>query len=209
MNIKATLQSAKIIPVITIEKLEDALPLAKALLEGGINVLEITLRTPIALEAIKTIKAKHSDCIIAAGTVIEKDQVLKAKESGADIIVSPGMTTALLDAVKENQMEYLPGITTCSEIIKARENGYHFLKFFPAAQSGGVKTLNAFSAVFPDIDFCPTGGVNADNFTDYLSLKNVICVGGSWLTPKKYIQDGDFHQITDLAKFLKNTLSTL
>lgn len=209
MDMKKTLKSAKIIPVITIKNLENALPIAHALIEGGIKVLEITLRTSVALEAIKVIKEKHSDCTILAGTAIEPEQIQKAKVNGADIIVSPGITSRLIKAIKENNIDYLPGVATCSEIIKARENGYHFLKFFPAQLSGGIKTLKAFSAVFPDISFCPTGGVDAENFIDYLRLENVVCVGGSWLTPKKYIEVKDFQQITDLAKFVKNALSTL
>lgn len=200
MDIHNILKSVPVIPVIILNDIEHAIPLANALAEGGIRTLEITLRTTVALEAIKILKKKLPECIVGAGTVIKPSQLAEVKAVGADFAVSPGISSELIKAAKKENIPFLPGVATPSEILLAIQHGLSFLKFFPAALNGGVKMLHSFMSVFPDVQFCPTGGVTQENMMDYLSLKNVVCVGGSWLAPSDLIEHHQWKTITDLAR---------
>ncbi len=200
MTITSLLQKAPIIPVITIDKLEHAVPLAKALLEGGLNVLEVTLRTNVAIDAIAAITKAMPDCQVGAGTVLKAEQFSDIGKAGASFAVCPGITFSLVEAANKQNMPFLPGVTTPSEVIAAQELGCDVLKFFPANLFGGVNTLKAYVPLFQGIQFCPTGGVNPDNAKEYLALPNVISVGGSWLAPKDLIEKENWNAITKIAK---------
>ena len=192
--------SQKVVPVVVIENAEQAVGLAQALLDGGMNVIEITLRNTYALEAIKLIKKQFPQMIIMAGTVCTAEQLRAAVDAGADSIVSPGVTNSLLDTARELNIPYLPGVATASEILLAVEYGLTECKLFPATVVGGLSALKAFNGPYGDIRFCPTGGVTADYFNDFLALPHVMCVGGSWLAPTKMVREGDWQGITQLAK---------
>lgn len=194
-----TLSENPIIPVISIQQAEDALPLATALAEGGLRVIEITLRTEAALPAIERIAAALPEISVGAGTILNPQQFDRAVEHGAQFIVSPGTTDALLNHGIHQSVPYLPGIQTVSELMRGINAGYEFFKFFPAASAGGVAAIRALSAPFEGIQFCPTGGITADNAGDYLNLNNVACVGGTWLAPRELIEAGDWPAITRLA----------
>lgn len=189
-----------VVPVLVIHEVEHAIPLAKALIAGGIKVLEVTLRTPAALAVIKTIAENVPEAIIGAGTVTNAQQLKEVTEAGAKFAISPGMTADLLAAGASGGIPLIPGISSISDLMKAKDAGYTHLKFFPAEASGGVKALKSIGGPFPEITFCPTGGIGPANFTEYLSLSNVQCVGGSWLAPDDAIRNGDWNKITDLAK---------
>ncbi|WP_148253039.1 bifunctional 4-hydroxy-2-oxoglutarate aldolase/2-dehydro-3-deoxy-phosphogluconate aldolase [Aidingimonas lacisalsi] len=191
---------AEVIPVITIHRLEDAVPMARALVEGGLTVLEITLRTDCALEAIERIRHSLSGASIGVGTVLTPAQYRQAEQVGADFVVTPGATEALYRHGVESSVPMLPGIATISELMAGWQYGYRRFKFFPAEASGGVKALKAFSAPIPEAHFCPTGGISVDNAQDYLSLPNVMCVGGSWLTPQALVDAEDWDGIRELAR---------
>ncbi len=191
-------QLGPVVPVIVLEDADDATPLGEALLAGGIKVLEITMRTPAALAAIEE-AAKIDGAIVGAGTVLSKADLLNAKSAGAQFVVSPGFNEDIIEAAKEADMPLLPGAITPAEVMTLRSAGFHMLKFFPANTAGGPKMLQAFGSVFTDVSFCPTGGISAATASDYLSLSNVSCVGGSWLAPKDQIADKDFAAITNLA----------
>ena len=191
-------QLGPVVPVIVLEDADDATPLGEALLAGGIKVLEITMRTPAALAAIEE-AAKIDGAIVGAGTVLSKADLLNAKSAGAQFVVSPGFNEDIIEAAKEADMPLLPGAITPAEVMTLRSAGFHMLKFFPANTAGGPKMLQAFGSVFTDVSFCPTGGISAATASDYLSLSNVSCVGGSWLAPKDKIADKDFAAITNLA----------
>ncbi|MBE0464625.1 MAG: bifunctional 4-hydroxy-2-oxoglutarate aldolase/2-dehydro-3-deoxy-phosphogluconate aldolase [Halomonadaceae bacterium] len=191
---------AEVIPVITIERLEDAVPLGRALVEGGLSVLEITLRTDCALEAIKRMKKELTGASIGVGTVLTPAQYRQAEEVGADFVVSPGTTEALYRYGIESPVPMLPGVSTVSELMTGWQYGYRRFKFFPAESSGGVKALKAFGAPIPGARFCPTGGITVDNAASYLALPNVMCVGGSWLTPSKLVEAEDWDAIRKLAQ---------
>ena len=191
-------QLGPVVPVIVLEDADDATPLGEALLAGGIKVLEITMRTPAALAAIEE-AAKIDGAIVGAGTVLSKADLLNAKSAGAQFVVSPGFNEDIIEAAKEADMPLLPGAITPAEVMTLRSAGFHMLKFFPANTAGGPKMLQAFGSVFSDVSFCPTGGISAATASDYLSLSNVSCVGGSWLAPKDKIADKDFAAITNLA----------
>ncbi|MDN3521817.1 bifunctional 4-hydroxy-2-oxoglutarate aldolase/2-dehydro-3-deoxy-phosphogluconate aldolase [Halomonas ramblicola] len=191
---------AEVIPVIAIQRVEDAVPLARALYDGGLTVLEITLRTDCALEAIKRIKEALPQASIGVGTVLTPAQYRQAEEAGADFIVTPGTTEALYRYGVTSPVPMLPGVATVSELMTGWQYGYRRFKFFPAEASGGVKALKAFAGPLPDARFCPTGGINLDNAEDYLALKSVMCVGGSWLTPKSLVDAGDWDAIRQLAR---------
>ena len=178
---------AEVIPVITIERLEDAVPLGRALVEGGLTVLEITLRTDCALEAVKRMREALPGASIGVGTVLTPAQYRQAEQVGADFVVTPGATDALYRYGVESPVPMLPGVSTISE-------------FFPAESSGGAKAIKAFGAPIPEARFCPTGGITVDNAEDYLSLPNVMCVGGSWLTPKAMVEAEDWAGIRELAR---------
>ena len=191
MNATALLSTLRcpVIPVVVIDRLVDAVPLAEALLRGGISALEITLRTSAGLESISAMKHAFPDAIIGAGTVCSKQAYDSAADAGADFIVSPGATDTLFNAAKDHALPFLPGAVTASEVLKAIEHGYSVLKFFPAETSGGAPAINALAGPFPEVQFMPTGGITRGNLRDYLALSSVQAVGGSWLTPKQLIAD--------------------
>lgn len=191
---------AEVIPVLAIERLEDAVPLAKALVEGGLTVLEVTLRTDCALEAIKRMKAALPQASIGVGTVLTPAQYRLAEQVGADFVVTPGTTEALYRYGVESPVPMLPGVATISELMVGWQYGYRRFKFFPAEASGGVKALKSFAGPIPEARFCPTGGIGVNNAEDYLALDNVMCVGGSWLTPKSLVDAENWNGIRLLAK---------
>lgn len=195
---RAVCQAAPIVPVLVVKDVAHARPLAQALVAGGLPALEVTLRTPAALEAIK-IMAEVEGGIVGAGTLITPEDVRAAKEAGAVFGVSPGATDALLDACEAEGLPLLPGAATASEAMRLLERGYDMLKFFPAEASGGTPALKSLAGPLPQISFCPTGGVNPQNALDYLSLPNVICAGGSWVAPQSAMDAGDWGAIEKLA----------
>lgn len=194
------LQAAPVIPVLVIHDVATAVPMARALVEGGLPVLEVTLRTACALEAIAAIAREVPAAIVGAGTVCNADQLTMSQTHGAQFIVSPGSSQALFQAAHAAQIPLLPGVCTASEMIQAMDAGFSILKFFPAEANGGVAALKAFSGPFPQLQFCPTGGINRSNLADYLSVNSVIAVGGSWVTPPEAVQAQDWDTITQLAK---------
>ncbi len=193
------LQSSPLIPVITIDKPQHALPLCSALVAGGLKVLEITLRTPHALQAIKDVREALPDCWVGAGTVISKDQFAAAVDAGAQFVISPGATTELLANGLNASVPFLPGVASLTEMMEGYRLGYRNFKFFPAEVAGGVAALKAFYAPFPDVRFCPTGGITRQNASAYLACPNVRAVGGSWLTPKDAVASEDWEMIRHTA----------
>ncbi|WP_337843497.1 bifunctional 4-hydroxy-2-oxoglutarate aldolase/2-dehydro-3-deoxy-phosphogluconate aldolase [Rheinheimera sp.] len=189
-----------VVPVIVIKDLADAVPMAKALVAGGIRVLEVTLRTPVALEAIKLLSQEVPDAIVGAGTVTNAKQLADVIAAGARFAISPGSTRELLEAGKSSVIPLIPGIASISELMEGTTLGYTHFKFFPAEAAGGVKTLKSIHGPFSDIKFCPTGGINEKNFKDYLALPNVRCVGGSWIVPDEAIKTQDWGKITELCQ---------
>ncbi len=200
LSVKDILSLGPIIPVITLEKMEEALPLADALAEGGIRTMEVTLRTAAALDAIELLSAERKNMVTGAGTITTPDGFEKVKKAGAQFIISPGITESLLSAGRQCGVPYIPGISTTSEALLAMQHGFDCLKFFPAALAGGVPMLKNFSALFGNVRFCPTGGIDQKNMNEYLSLPNVLCVGGSWIVPVKAIREGQWGEITKLVK---------
>ena len=191
---------AEVIPVIVIDRIEDAVPMGRALVEGGLRVLEVTLRTDCAIEAIARLKKELPQASIAAGTVLTPAQYRQVEQAGADFVVTPGATEALYRYGVESPVPMLPGVATISELMTGWQYGYRRFKFFPAEASGGVKALKAFAGPIGEARFCPTGGINLGNASEYLALPNVMCVGGSWLTPKSLVDAGDWDAIRALAK---------
>ena len=191
---------AEVIPVLTIERIEDAIPLGRALVEGGLPVLEITLRTGCALEAIRRMNEALPGASVGAGTVLTAAQYRQAEQAGADFVVTPGATDALYRYGVSSPVPMLPGIATVSELMNGWQYGYRRFKFFPAEASGGVAALKAFAGPIPEAHFCPTGGITLENAESYLKLPSVMCVGGSWITPKKLIDNEDWEGIRALAK---------
>jgi 2-dehydro-3-deoxyphosphogluconate aldolase/(4S)-4-hydroxy-2-oxoglutarate aldolase len=189
-----------VIPVVRIERLADAVPLARALVEGGLTVIEITLRTPDALDAIRLVAMEVEGATVGAGTVLSPRQFDAAARSGARFIVSPGTTQELLDAAHESEVPLLPGAMTPSEIMSIHEEGYSVLKFFPAEQAGGARFLAALASPLPRARFCPTGGITAANAGAYLALDNVVCVGGSWVAPDAMVREGQWRRIAELSR---------
>ncbi len=189
-----------VIPVLKIARAADAAPLARALAKGGLPAIEITLRTRDALDAIRIASAEVPEAIIGAGTILSARQFDQAVDAGARFIVSPGTTQELLDAARVSDAPLLPGAITPSEIMAAAEEGYALLKFFPAEQAGGAAFLKALSSPLAGVRFCPTGGITAANAASYLSLPNVICVGGSWVAPDAMVEAGDWAAIEELAR---------
>lgn len=189
-----------VIPVLRITRAADAAPLARALAKGGLPAIEITLRTLDALDAIRIAAAEVPEAIIGAGTILSARQFDQAVDAGARFIVSPGTTQELLDAAGASEVPLLPGAITPSEIMAAAEEGYSLLKFFPAEQAGGAPFLKALSSPLAGVRFCPTGGITAANAASYLSLPNVICVGGSWVAPDELVDAGDWAAIEELAR---------
>jgi 2-dehydro-3-deoxyphosphogluconate aldolase/(4S)-4-hydroxy-2-oxoglutarate aldolase len=191
--------SCPVIPVVVIEDIEHAVPLAEALFSGGIAALEITLRTDLGLKAVSKLKAEFPDRSVGAGTVCTSDQFAAAADAGADFIVSPGATQALLSTASNHALPFLPGAVTASEVMRVMELGFSTLKFFPAETSGGAAALRALAGPFPSLRFMPTGGITRENLGDYLRLDNVLAVGGSWLTPRALCQAERWDQIEQLA----------
>ena len=189
-----------VIPVLKIQRAADAVPLARALAAGGLPAIEITLRTAEAIDAIRLAASEVPEAIVGAGTILTARHFDQATRAGARFIVSPGTTQELLDAARSTDVPLLPGATTPSEVMAAAEEGYKILKFFPAEQSGGVAFLKALSSPLAGTRFCPTGGVTPQNASAYLSLPNVICVGGSWVAPDNLVDEGEWGAITALAR---------
>lgn len=200
MQAKDILGVSKIIPVITIYDIKTSVDLAKALLDGGIQILEITLRTKEAFEAIRLISKEVPQAIVGAGTVINANMLETAKNIGAKFAISPGLNPIFAKEAKDIDLPLIPGIATASELMLALEFNYKYLKFFPAQVAGGVAMLKSLSAPFSEVKFCPTGGINLENMNDYLKLENVLCIGGSWLTPKELILEKKWQEITKLAQ---------
>ncbi|WQY36356.1 bifunctional 4-hydroxy-2-oxoglutarate aldolase/2-dehydro-3-deoxy-phosphogluconate aldolase [Helicobacter pylori] len=194
------LQISPIIPVVVIEDLSDTVPLAQSLVEGGVQIIEVTLRSSCALEAIELIAKNVPKMRVGAGTILNPTQLEQAQNRGAEFLISPGLTIKLLEYAKKKDMPLIPGVSSSSEVMQALELGYNALKFFPAEYCGGVKLLNAFNGPFKGVKFCPTGGISTDNMHSYLNLENVLCVGGSWLTPKNLIQNKEWDKITEICK---------
>lgn len=200
LNALQILQQGPVVPVIVIDDLTTAVPLARALVEGGIRVLEITLRTPVAIDAIRRIAGEVEGAIVGAGTVLTPDQFRACREAGSRFVISPGLTSNLLDAAKGEGIPLIPGIATISELMLGMDYGLDAFKFFPAEAAGGIPMLKAIAGPIPQIQFCPTGGITPSNYRDYLALKNVSCVGGSWLAPADKVRAGDFPAVTTLAR---------
>jgi len=200
MNSKEAMEISPIIPVIQIDNKSDALPLAKALQNGGINIMEITLRTQVALEAIKEVSFNIPSMNVAAGTVCNEEDLVKSKEAGAKFVFSPGISQELIQASRKHSVTLIPGVSTASEVMLAQNNNIFYCKLFPAIFSGGIEILRAFAGPFPKMNFCPTGGINLNNLEDFLNLENVVCVGGTWLIPKSVIKEKNFEKITKLCQ---------
>jgi 2-dehydro-3-deoxyphosphogluconate aldolase/(4S)-4-hydroxy-2-oxoglutarate aldolase len=194
------LQTVPVIPVLTIERLEDAVPVAEALVAGGLIVLEVTLRTPVALTAIEAIATALPKAVVGAGTLLRPADVAMALAAGAEFLVTPGTPDDLAAALMTSPVPVLPGCSTVTEAIRLRERGFRTLKFFPAGACGGPAFLRGIAGPLPDLTFCPTGGIDASNARDYLSLPNVVAVGGSWITPRKAVEAKDWGAIAALAR---------
>lgn len=199
MNARELLDLGPVMPVLVIEDAEQAVPLARALVDGGLFALEVTLRTPAALSAIRAIAAEVPQATVGAGTLLSPQDIAAAREAGASFGISPGATAGLLAAGQLVDWPFLPGVMTPSEILAARAAGYTTLKFFPAEAAGGCAMLKSFRGPFPDVQFCPTGGINAAGARDYLAQPNVGCVGGSWLAPLDLMAAGNWDSIRRLA----------
>jgi len=200
MNALDLVQHGPVIPVIVIHRLEDAVPMAQALVDGGVRVLEITLRTPIALQCMAAIAKAVPQAIVGAGTVRSADDAKAAFDAGCRFAVSPGYTAAVGRACRDLGLPLLPGVATASEVMAANADGLHFLKFFPATAAGGIPLLKALHGPFPDVVFCPTGGITLETAPQFLALPNVKVCGGSWLTPADAVASGDWARITTLAR---------
>ena len=192
-------QQVPVIPVLVVDDVAQAKPLAETLVAAGLPVLEVTLRTPVALDVIR-IMSEVPGSLVGAGTVLTPQDVANVKAAGAKFAVSPGATDNLLAAVRDQELPLLPGAVTSSEVMTLMEKGYDTLKFFPAEAAGGVSLLKSIGGPLPGVKFCPTGGIDAQKASDYLALSNVLCVGGSWVTPKAMVTAGDWDGIADLAR---------
>jgi 2-dehydro-3-deoxyphosphogluconate aldolase / (4S)-4-hydroxy-2-oxoglutarate aldolase len=199
LDLTSVLRRAPVVPVLIVDRVEDARPLGQALVSGGLPALEVTLRTPAALDAIRAM-AGIDGGVVGAGTILDIEQARAAVAAGAKFLVSPGATPDLLDAVRDLGVPLLPGVATVSEAMAARERGYRIVKFFPAGPAGGPGYMKSLASPLADVMFCPTGGVSLDNARDYLALPNVICVGGSWVAPADAVRTGDFRRIETLAR---------
>lgn len=206
MNALDVMKISPIVPVIALDDEKDALPLAEALFEGGIKIMEITLRTPAGLKAIEAIAKAMPEMHVGAGTVCNTLDMKKAIEHGSGFVFSPGISQELIVSAYENNIAFIPGVATASEVMLAQNSGLMHCKLFPATVAGGVSALKAFGGPFGEMRFCPTGGVSLNNMNDFLALPNVICVGGSWIVPKEAIARQDFRQITTLTKEALGTI---
>ncbi|UPT76639.1 bifunctional 4-hydroxy-2-oxoglutarate aldolase/2-dehydro-3-deoxy-phosphogluconate aldolase [Sulfurovum sp. XGS-02] len=200
MTAKEVMQISPIVPVIALEHIEDALPLAEALLEGGISIMEITLRTDAGLGSIEAISKALPQMHVGAGTVLNSREFENAVAHGAEFVFSPGISEDLMQTSKALNVALIPGVATASEVMLAKNNGFEHCKLFPATLAGGVEILKAFSGPFSSMRFCPTGGVNLENINDFLALENVLCAGGSWIVPKQAVKEKNFKQITQLCR---------
>ena len=198
-KLAALLRSGCVIPVLTIERLDDAVPLARALVAGGVRVLEVTLRTPVAIAAAKAIMAEVPEAVVGIGTILNPADLARAEDIGARFGISPGATPELLKAAAASALPFAPGIATASELMQALAHGFGLVKFFPAEQSGGIKALRALAGPFPDARFCPTGGIGESNAAAWLAEPNVVAVGGSWLCPAVDIRSGNWAGITAMC----------
>jgi len=196
---KDIFSTGPIVPVLVINKVEEALPIAEALLAADVKVLEVTLRTPAALDVISIIAKELPEAIIGSGTVTNRQQLQQSYDAGAKFAISPGLTKDLLQAGNEGNIALIPGISSISELMDGADYGYDHLKFFPAEASGGVNAIKSIGGPFPDIRFCPTGGININNVRDYLALPNVVCCGGSWLVSSDIVENKNWSEITKLA----------
>ncbi len=199
MTLLEIMRVSPVIPVIAIDNIDHAVPLARALVAGGIRVLEVTLRTEHGLPAIRAIAEQVPDAIVGVGTLTRPEEFAAARDAGAVFGVSPGLTSSLIGAAKSSGLPLLPGVMSPSEVMAAREAGFRQLKLFPAMPAGGIGMLNAIAGPLPDVTFCPTGGISLETAPQFLACKNVACVGGSWLTPEDALQAGDWQRITSLA----------
>ena len=199
-RVEAVLQLAPVVAVVVIESLADAVPLARALVSGGIKAIEVTLRTPVALDAIRAIAAEVEGAVTGAGTLLTPGDIAAAEKAGARFGVSPGSTPRLLDAADDSSLPYLPGAATATEALCLLERGYRLQKFFPATPAGGPDYLRALASPLPGIRFCPTGGITAASAPEWLALPNVVCVGGSWLSTSKVLLAGDWSAVEGLAR---------
>lgn len=200
MTIEEILALSPVMPVVTIADADHAVPMARALLAGGLRTIEITLRTPAALAAVAAIAKAAPEVAVGVGTVLTAQDLRHAAEAGATFAISPGTTLELLDAARHGPLPYLPAIATAGELMAGLDRGYTAFKFFPAAYAGGVGALRAFAGPFPGVRFCPTGGISLATAPDYLALPNVLCVGGSWVAPEAMIASGDVAGIERLAR---------
>jgi 2-dehydro-3-deoxyphosphogluconate aldolase/(4S)-4-hydroxy-2-oxoglutarate aldolase len=198
-QLDAVLQRSRIIPVLTIERVDDAVPLARALVAGGVPVLEVTLRTPAGLDAAIAIMAAVPEAIVGIGTVLTPDDLARVEGIGARFALSPGATPALLSAAAGCSIPFMPGVATASELMQAMQHGFGTVKFFPANTAGGQAALRGLAGPFPGARFCPTGGIGDDNVAAWLALPNVVAVGGSWLTPAAELRAGQWSMITRRA----------
>ena len=199
MHIKELLSTTRMIPVLTINNLNDTLPLCAALMAGGLSVIEITLRTKTALNAVEMISKELSEISVGVGTLLDPMDLIRAKNSGACFAVSPGLNMDLVEQAQKDNLAYLPGIQTSSEAMMAYRYGLRALKFFPAKAAGGIYGLKQFQPVYPDLDFCPTGGIDFSDAPEYLRERNVLCVGGSFASPSDLIEQRNWKEITRLA----------
>lgn len=197
---ESLLDRVPVIPVVVVENLDHAVPIARALVAGGLPVIELTLRTPVALDAIERIAAEVPEILLGAGTIVTPGQAKQAADAGAQFLVSPGSTPTLTQAMRDTGLPHLPGAATVSEALALLEAGYTELKFFPAEASGGANFLKSIHSPVPAARFCPTGGISAANAGTYLSLPNVGCVGGSWITPSAVLANEDWDAVADLAR---------
>jgi 2-dehydro-3-deoxyphosphogluconate aldolase / (4S)-4-hydroxy-2-oxoglutarate aldolase len=196
---ESLLDRVPVVPVVVVEHLDQAVPLARALVDGGLPVIELTLRTPVALDAIRAIAAEVPQILVGAGTVTTPEQARQAVDAGAQFLVSPGTTPALLEALLATDLPFLPGTATVSEVLAVLEAGITEMKFFPAEASGGTAYLKSLASPVPAARFCPTGGITVETAADYLALPNVGCVGGSWITPAGALAAGDWDRVRTLA----------
>jgi 2-dehydro-3-deoxyphosphogluconate aldolase / (4S)-4-hydroxy-2-oxoglutarate aldolase len=199
-DLETMLGLAPVVPVLVVESVASALPLARALVAGGLPLLEITLRTQAALDVIRTIAAEVEGAVVGAGTVLTPGQLAEIEKLGARFAVSPGVTDTLLAAARDSAVPLLPGAASASEVMRLLEHGYRAMKFFPAEPAGGVAYLKALASPLPEARFCPTGGIDAERATAYLALPNVVCVGGSWVAPADAVRTGDWARIERLAR---------
>ena len=198
--IAKTLSACRVLPVITAKDVESTVALSQALSRGGMKAVEITLRTPAALDSIREVAAQVPEMLVAAGTVTNPDELRRAVEAGASMVVSPGSTPRLLRAAREAGIDFVPGVTTASEVMRGLDEGYDCFKLFPAVAVGGLNLLNSLAGPFPDVKFCPTGGLNPANFREFLARPNVVCCGGSWMVAADLVDNHRWDEIEVLAR---------